>query len=196
MCSTGKNYNISTILIFIVEQQRNWLVLVSIDFCPLRLPCLQLSFLLSVFSSFPCLSSSYSPSVSKPLHTHVHAVTPSDAHFISHFKCIFCSCLENRFSLVQKEHFCSLPLSSSSLHCLSSLFPPVFRPLLRSELLSLTFFLFFRLVKIQRLFFFLARYEKLAEECMKYIEIVKQAHVRGLPVPHCHYEERTVSVVK
>ncbi|XP_018425962.1 PREDICTED: coiled-coil and C2 domain-containing protein 1A [Nanorana parkeri] len=41
-----------------------------------------------------------------------------------------------------------------------------------------------------------AKYEKLAEECMKYIEIVKQAHARGLPVPHCHYEERTVSVVK
>ncbi|XP_075715272.1 coiled-coil and C2 domain-containing protein 1A [Rhinoderma darwinii] len=41
-----------------------------------------------------------------------------------------------------------------------------------------------------------AKYEKLAEECMKYIEIVKQAHVRGLPVPHCHYEERTISVVK
>ncbi|XP_075062678.1 coiled-coil and C2 domain-containing protein 1A [Mixophyes fleayi] len=41
-----------------------------------------------------------------------------------------------------------------------------------------------------------AKYEKLAEECMKYIEIVKQAHTRGLPVPHCHYEERTISVVK
>ncbi|CAI9596808.1 unnamed protein product, partial [Staurois parvus] len=41
-----------------------------------------------------------------------------------------------------------------------------------------------------------AKYEKLAEECMKYIEIVKQAHARGLAVPHCHYEERTVSVVK
>ncbi|XP_072255548.1 coiled-coil and C2 domain-containing protein 1A isoform X1 [Pyxicephalus adspersus] len=41
-----------------------------------------------------------------------------------------------------------------------------------------------------------AKYEKLAEECMKYIEIVKQAHTRGLPVPRCHYEERTVSVVK
>ncbi|XP_044134677.1 coiled-coil and C2 domain-containing protein 1A [Bufo gargarizans] len=41
-----------------------------------------------------------------------------------------------------------------------------------------------------------AKYEKLAEECMKYIEIVKQAHARGLPVPHCHYEERTVSIVK
>ncbi|XP_056426236.1 coiled-coil and C2 domain-containing protein 1A isoform X2 [Hyla sarda] len=41
-----------------------------------------------------------------------------------------------------------------------------------------------------------AKYEKLAEECMKYIETVKQAHSRGLPVPHCHYEERTVSIVK
>ncbi|XP_073510454.1 coiled-coil and C2 domain-containing protein 1A [Phyllobates terribilis] len=41
-----------------------------------------------------------------------------------------------------------------------------------------------------------AKYEKLAEECMKYIETVKQAHSRGLPVPHCHYEERTISVVK
>ncbi|KAG8545498.1 hypothetical protein GDO81_020737 [Engystomops pustulosus] len=42
----------------------------------------------------------------------------------------------------------------------------------------------------------IAKYEKLAEECMKYIEIVKQAHARGLPVPRCHYEERTISVVK
>ncbi|XP_077117931.1 coiled-coil and C2 domain-containing protein 1A [Ranitomeya variabilis] len=41
-----------------------------------------------------------------------------------------------------------------------------------------------------------AKYEKLAEECMKYMETVKQAHARGLPVPHCHYEERTISVVK
>ncbi|XP_069804075.1 coiled-coil and C2 domain-containing protein 1A isoform X2 [Dendropsophus ebraccatus] len=41
-----------------------------------------------------------------------------------------------------------------------------------------------------------AKYEKLAEECMKYIEMVKQAHARGLPVPPCHYEERTVSIVK
>ncbi|XP_053574141.1 coiled-coil and C2 domain-containing protein 1A [Bombina bombina] len=40
------------------------------------------------------------------------------------------------------------------------------------------------------------KYEKLAEECMKYINIVKQAHSRGLPVPRCHYEERTVSIVK
>ncbi|XP_063787180.1 coiled-coil and C2 domain-containing protein 1A isoform X2 [Pseudophryne corroboree] len=40
------------------------------------------------------------------------------------------------------------------------------------------------------------KYEKLAEECMKYIEMVKQAHLRGLPVPRCHYEERTISVVK
>ncbi|KAM3924318.1 LOW QUALITY PROTEIN: coiled-coil and C2 domain-containing protein 1A [Leptodactylus fuscus] len=41
-----------------------------------------------------------------------------------------------------------------------------------------------------------AKYEKLAEDCMKYIETVKQAHARGLPVPHCHYEERTMSMVK
>lgn len=41
-----------------------------------------------------------------------------------------------------------------------------------------------------------AKYEKLGEECMKYIETVKQAHTRGLPVPRCHYEERTISIVK
>ncbi|CAH2272850.1 coiled-coil and C2 domain-containing 1A [Pelobates cultripes] len=41
-----------------------------------------------------------------------------------------------------------------------------------------------------------AKYEKLAEECMKYIDLIKQAHTRGLPVPRYHYEERTVSVVK
>ncbi|KAM4677339.1 coiled-coil and C2 domain-containing protein 1A isoform 2-T2 [Discoglossus pictus] len=40
------------------------------------------------------------------------------------------------------------------------------------------------------------KYERLAEECMKYINTVKQAHSRGLPVPRCHYEERTVSIVK
>ncbi|KAM9312059.1 coiled-coil and C2 domain-containing protein 1A [Gastrophryne carolinensis] len=41
-----------------------------------------------------------------------------------------------------------------------------------------------------------AKFEKMAEECMKYIDIVKQAHTRGLPVPRCHYEERTFSIVK
>ncbi|KAM4749193.1 coiled-coil and C2 domain-containing protein 1A [Rhinophrynus dorsalis] len=41
-----------------------------------------------------------------------------------------------------------------------------------------------------------AKYEKLAEDCMKYIDVVKQAHARGLPVPSYHYEERTISIVK
>uniref|UniRef100_A0A8C5PK11 Coiled-coil and C2 domain-containing protein 1B n=1 Tax=Leptobrachium leishanense TaxID=445787 RepID=A0A8C5PK11_9ANUR len=41
-----------------------------------------------------------------------------------------------------------------------------------------------------------AKCEKLAEECMQYIEMVKQAHSRGLQVPRHHYEERTLSVVK
>ncbi|KAG8441462.1 hypothetical protein GDO86_006994 [Hymenochirus boettgeri] len=41
-----------------------------------------------------------------------------------------------------------------------------------------------------------AKYEKLAEECMKYIDLVKQAHSRGLPVPGYHYEERTINIVR
>ncbi|XP_075439534.1 coiled-coil and C2 domain-containing protein 1A-like [Ascaphus truei] len=41
-----------------------------------------------------------------------------------------------------------------------------------------------------------AKHEKLAEECMKHIHLVKQAHTRGLPVPRCHYEERTINIVK
>ncbi|XP_053320316.1 coiled-coil and C2 domain-containing protein 1A [Spea bombifrons] len=41
-----------------------------------------------------------------------------------------------------------------------------------------------------------AKYEKLADECMKYIDLLKQAHSRGLPVPRYHHEERTVSIVK
>ncbi|NP_001120385.1 coiled-coil and C2 domain-containing protein 1A [Xenopus tropicalis] len=41
-----------------------------------------------------------------------------------------------------------------------------------------------------------AKYEKLAEECMKYIELLKQAHSRGLPVPGYHFEERTINIMK
>ncbi|XP_018109208.1 coiled-coil and C2 domain-containing protein 1A isoform X2 [Xenopus laevis] len=41
-----------------------------------------------------------------------------------------------------------------------------------------------------------AKYEKLAEECMKYIDLLKQAHSRGLPVPGYHFEERTINIMK
>uniref|UniRef100_A0A8C9WJ27 Coiled-coil and C2 domain-containing protein 1B n=1 Tax=Scleropages formosus TaxID=113540 RepID=A0A8C9WJ27_SCLFO len=40
------------------------------------------------------------------------------------------------------------------------------------------------------------RFEKLAEECMKNIEILKKAHGKGYPVPRCHTEERTFNIVK
>uniref|UniRef100_A0A8C9SXJ2 Coiled-coil and C2 domain containing 1A n=1 Tax=Scleropages formosus TaxID=113540 RepID=A0A8C9SXJ2_SCLFO len=39
-------------------------------------------------------------------------------------------------------------------------------------------------------------FEKLAEECMKNIEILKKAHGKGYPVPRCHTEERTFNIVK
>uniref|UniRef100_A0A8C9VHL1 Coiled-coil and C2 domain-containing protein 1B n=1 Tax=Scleropages formosus TaxID=113540 RepID=A0A8C9VHL1_SCLFO len=42
----------------------------------------------------------------------------------------------------------------------------------------------------------LCRFEKLAEECMKNIEILKKAHGKGYPVPRCHTEERTFNIVK
>ncbi|XP_017568295.1 coiled-coil and C2 domain-containing protein 1A [Pygocentrus nattereri] len=41
-----------------------------------------------------------------------------------------------------------------------------------------------------------ARFEKLAEECMRNIETLKKAHAKGLPVPSYHTEERTFSTVK
>ncbi|KAM4604210.1 coiled-coil and C2 domain-containing protein 1A isoform 1-T2 [Polymixia lowei] len=40
------------------------------------------------------------------------------------------------------------------------------------------------------------KFEKLAEECMKNIEILKKAHAKGHPVPKCHTEERTFNTVK
>nr|XP_019939661.1 PREDICTED: coiled-coil and C2 domain-containing protein 1A [Paralichthys olivaceus] len=38
--------------------------------------------------------------------------------------------------------------------------------------------------------------EKLAEECLKNIEILKKAHAKGHPVPKCHTEERTFNSFK
>ncbi|XP_054599970.2 coiled-coil and C2 domain-containing protein 1A isoform X2 [Nothobranchius furzeri] len=38
--------------------------------------------------------------------------------------------------------------------------------------------------------------EKLVEESMKYIEILKDAHAKGRPVPKCHTEERTFNSLK
>ncbi|KAG9340406.1 hypothetical protein JZ751_021519 [Albula glossodonta] len=40
------------------------------------------------------------------------------------------------------------------------------------------------------------RFEKLAEECMNNIEVLRQAHGKGYPVPNFHTEERTFSTVK
>ncbi|KAJ8345831.1 hypothetical protein SKAU_G00300240 [Synaphobranchus kaupii] len=40
------------------------------------------------------------------------------------------------------------------------------------------------------------RFEKLAEECMNNIEVLRQAHGKGYPVPKFHTEERTFSTVK
>ncbi|KAJ8383707.1 hypothetical protein AAFF_G00215490 [Aldrovandia affinis] len=41
-----------------------------------------------------------------------------------------------------------------------------------------------------------ARFERLAEECMKNIEMLKKAHAKGYAVPRFHTEERTFSTVK
>ncbi|XP_063061303.1 coiled-coil and C2 domain-containing protein 1A isoform X2 [Engraulis encrasicolus] len=41
-----------------------------------------------------------------------------------------------------------------------------------------------------------ARFEKLAEECMSNIELLKKAHAKGQPVPSYHVEERTFTTVK
>ncbi|KAE8300867.1 Coiled-coil and C2 domain-containing protein 1A [Larimichthys crocea] len=40
------------------------------------------------------------------------------------------------------------------------------------------------------------KFEKLVEECMKNIEILKNAYAKGQPVPKCHTEERTFNTVK
>uniref|UniRef100_A0AAZ3STC6 Coiled-coil and C2 domain-containing protein 1B n=1 Tax=Oncorhynchus tshawytscha TaxID=74940 RepID=A0AAZ3STC6_ONCTS len=41
-----------------------------------------------------------------------------------------------------------------------------------------------------------SRFEKLAEECMQNIEVLKMAHAKGQPVPKYHTEERTFNTVK
>ncbi|XP_043080563.1 coiled-coil and C2 domain-containing protein 1A [Puntigrus tetrazona] len=41
-----------------------------------------------------------------------------------------------------------------------------------------------------------ARFEKLAEECMSNIEVLKKAHAKGRSVPKYHTEERTFNTVK
>ncbi|XP_051560655.1 coiled-coil and C2 domain-containing protein 1A-like [Myxocyprinus asiaticus] len=41
-----------------------------------------------------------------------------------------------------------------------------------------------------------ARFEKLAEECLSNIELLKKAHAKGRPVPKFHTEERTFNSVK
>ncbi|XP_042340593.1 coiled-coil and C2 domain-containing protein 1A [Plectropomus leopardus] len=40
------------------------------------------------------------------------------------------------------------------------------------------------------------KFERLVEECMKNIEILKNAYAKGQPVPKCHTEERTFNVIK
>ncbi|XP_071771422.2 coiled-coil and C2 domain-containing protein 1A [Centroberyx gerrardi] len=40
------------------------------------------------------------------------------------------------------------------------------------------------------------KFEKLAEESMKNIEVLKKSHAKGHPVPKCHTEERTFNTVK
>lgn len=40
------------------------------------------------------------------------------------------------------------------------------------------------------------RFEKLSEECVKNIQILKDAHAKGRPVPKCRTEERTFNSVK
>ncbi|XP_022530194.2 coiled-coil and C2 domain-containing protein 1A isoform X1 [Astyanax mexicanus] len=41
-----------------------------------------------------------------------------------------------------------------------------------------------------------ARFEKLGEECMNNIDLLKKAHAKGLPAPTHHTEERTFNTVK
>lgn len=40
------------------------------------------------------------------------------------------------------------------------------------------------------------RFEKLLEECVKSIDILKNAHAKGHPVPKCRTEERTLNTIK
>ncbi|XP_074544699.1 coiled-coil and C2 domain-containing protein 1A [Halichoeres trimaculatus] len=40
------------------------------------------------------------------------------------------------------------------------------------------------------------KFEKLSEECMKSIEVLKNSHMKGQPVPKCRTEERTFNTVK
>lgn len=40
------------------------------------------------------------------------------------------------------------------------------------------------------------RFEKLSEECVKNIQILKDAHAKGRSVPKCRTEERTFNTVK
>ncbi|XP_068939279.1 coiled-coil and C2 domain-containing protein 1A [Petaurus breviceps papuanus] len=41
-----------------------------------------------------------------------------------------------------------------------------------------------------------SKFEKMAEDCKRSMQILKQAHSRGCPLPKFHYEQRTFSVVK
>ncbi|XP_010224341.1 PREDICTED: coiled-coil and C2 domain-containing protein 1A [Tinamus guttatus] len=40
------------------------------------------------------------------------------------------------------------------------------------------------------------KFERMAEDCKQNIEILKQAHARGFPLPRYHYEQRTFTIVK
>ncbi|NXE58052.1 C2D1A protein, partial [Casuarius casuarius] len=40
------------------------------------------------------------------------------------------------------------------------------------------------------------KFEKMAEDCKQHMEVLKQAHARGFPLPKYHYEQRTFNVVK
>ncbi|XP_067170766.1 coiled-coil and C2 domain-containing protein 1A [Apteryx mantelli] len=40
------------------------------------------------------------------------------------------------------------------------------------------------------------KFEKMAEDCKQNMEILKQAHARGFPLPKYHYEQRTFNVIK
>ncbi|XP_012584396.1 PREDICTED: coiled-coil and C2 domain-containing protein 1A [Condylura cristata] len=41
-----------------------------------------------------------------------------------------------------------------------------------------------------------SKFEKLAEDCKRSMEILKQAFARGLPIPNARFEQRTISVIK
>ncbi|XP_068778820.1 coiled-coil and C2 domain-containing protein 1A isoform X2 [Struthio camelus] len=40
------------------------------------------------------------------------------------------------------------------------------------------------------------KFEKMAEDCKQNMEILKQAHARGFPLPKYHYEQRTFNIIK